>query len=247
LSFIDQISHKAEYIHNHLAKAAFNEDTDDFDIILIGHSIGCYVIIELLELLDTQFKSRVKKNILLFPTIERMNETPNGRFAWYATNFFLWFIYFILYLVILLPEKLKKFLIYNFWTRHLTKTPALVNENQRPKHKPSEIVHSMSTRFSCIRSILHMARDEMNQVNQRNSKLIEDNLHLFVFYYGVSDKWCPINYYHEMKSYLNDYSNGAKHSLLLDEHGLEHAFVIHQDQSIIMSKKIHQWIEEAIK
>lgn len=50
----------------------------DAKLHLVGHSIGCWMILQLLK--NEDFAKRVVKCYLLFPTIERMAETPNGRF-----------------------------------------------------------------------------------------------------------------------------------------------------------------------
>lgn len=67
-----QIQHKIEY----LQKEVFPNVEH---VILIGHSIGCYIILQILNRLkDEQSYEKIRKGVLLFPTIERMKETPQG-------------------------------------------------------------------------------------------------------------------------------------------------------------------------
>lgn len=48
----------------------------DVKIHLIGHSIGAWMILQLLE--NERIRSRIQKCYMLFPTVERMMESPNG-------------------------------------------------------------------------------------------------------------------------------------------------------------------------
>ena len=66
-SLEDQVEHKLAFLER------YARDRDS--LYLIGHSIGCYM---LLQMRDKLAEDRVKRVILLFPTIERMAETPNG-------------------------------------------------------------------------------------------------------------------------------------------------------------------------
>ena len=63
----DQIEHKLAYIREHAS--------DKDSLYLVGHSIGSWMVLQLMKRLDP---SRVKKILLLFPTIEKMGTTPNG-------------------------------------------------------------------------------------------------------------------------------------------------------------------------
>ncbi|XP_043532770.1 lipid droplet-associated hydrolase [Chiloscyllium plagiosum] len=60
-----QIEHKLSFLRKHVPK--------DVKLVLIGHSIGCYMI---LEMMKREPKLQVLKAVLLFPTIERMAESP---------------------------------------------------------------------------------------------------------------------------------------------------------------------------
>jgi xanthine dehydrogenase/oxidase len=87
-------------------------------IIFIGHSIGCYVILQILNTLDDRIKKSIKQTIHLFPTFERMALSPNGIKLKFISKYFSWFIYFVMFIVSLLPNLLNKKLIYYFFTKH---------------------------------------------------------------------------------------------------------------------------------
>ena len=67
-----QIQHKIDYLQMEVLPKCQN-------VILIGHSIGCYIILQIFHRMqkDARYHS-IRKGILLFPTIERMKETPQG-------------------------------------------------------------------------------------------------------------------------------------------------------------------------
>uniref|UniRef100_A0A8C6QJK1 Lipid droplet-associated hydrolase n=1 Tax=Nannospalax galili TaxID=1026970 RepID=A0A8C6QJK1_NANGA len=96
-----QIEHKIAFLRTHVPK--------DMKLILIGHSIGCYIALQILKRApDLQ----VVHAFLLFPTIERLSESPKGRIA---TPLFCWFRY-VLYATSYLvfkpcPEIIKSFLV----------------------------------------------------------------------------------------------------------------------------------------
>ena len=83
-----QIRHKLAFINATLTK--------DCKITFIGHSIGCQIIMELMKELSyedvicdktkpvsqTISALNINKAYFLFPTIERMRQTPAGRVTW---------------------------------------------------------------------------------------------------------------------------------------------------------------------
>ena len=83
-----QIRHKLAFIYATLMK--------DCKITFIGHSIGCQIIMELMKELSyedvncdkTKAISQtiptltINKAYFLFPTIERMRQSPAGRVTW---------------------------------------------------------------------------------------------------------------------------------------------------------------------
>ena len=83
-----QVHHKLEFLNATLTK--------DCKITFIGHSIGCQIIMELMKELSyedvicdktkpvsqTISALNINKAYFLFPTIERMRQTPAGRVTW---------------------------------------------------------------------------------------------------------------------------------------------------------------------
>ena len=67
---LEQITHKKIFLEEHIPSKS--------KIILIGHSIGAYIILHLLK--NGSRATNVTKSIL-FPTIERMAISPSSRYV----------------------------------------------------------------------------------------------------------------------------------------------------------------------
>jgi xanthine dehydrogenase/oxidase len=100
-SLNQQIAHKKVFLEQYIPK--------NTKIILIGHSIGAYIILKLLK--DCERGNDIIKSILLFPTIERMAATPNGRFVTPLVNYFKWFAVSTVSVVSYFPQSFMKFLV----------------------------------------------------------------------------------------------------------------------------------------
>ena len=66
-----QINHKIQFIKNYVPKGT--------QLYFIGHSIGSKIVLSLVNKFESDNKT---VGYLLFPTCERMAQTPNGRKLW---------------------------------------------------------------------------------------------------------------------------------------------------------------------
>jgi len=76
-----QVEHKLRFIEKYVPS--------NCDLYLVGHSIGSKIISELLK--DNAMAQRlsVKRSVFLFPTLQKMRETPNGRKLIFTVSNFL--------------------------------------------------------------------------------------------------------------------------------------------------------------
>ena len=95
---LEQITHKQIFLEEHIPSKS--------KIILIGHSIGAYIILHLLK--NCSRATDVTKSILLFPTIERMAISPSGRYVTPMVTYFKWFAIAAVTAFSCLPEFVKK-------------------------------------------------------------------------------------------------------------------------------------------
>ena len=76
-----QTQHKVDFIKEYVPK--------DTKVTLVGHSIGCRMILDALHALDEEGHAgvrMVKRAYMLFPTIERMYASPNGPIHWHLVR-----------------------------------------------------------------------------------------------------------------------------------------------------------------
>ncbi|XP_075353962.1 lipid droplet-associated hydrolase isoform X2 [Mycteria americana] len=208
-----QVEHKLNFLKKNVSK--------DIKLVLIAHSIGCYIT---LEMMKRASELQVLRSVLLFPTIERMAQSPQGKLMTPLLCKLRYVLYMPVYLLSFLPEGVKASLV-----RFALRGMKTCDE--------SSITTSVNL-FSvdCIANILYMASQEMMKVVERDSTTIKQNLKKLIFYYGTGDSWCPQQYYDEIKM---DFPDG---DIRLCEKGLRHAFVL--DASKEMAAMITDWLQD---
>uniref|UniRef100_A0A3Q1FS05 Lipid droplet-associated hydrolase n=1 Tax=Acanthochromis polyacanthus TaxID=80966 RepID=A0A3Q1FS05_9TELE len=179
-----QIEHKLAFLRTHVPR--------ETSLVLVGHSIGCYII---LEMMKRNPELKVLKAVMLFPTIERMAQTPQGKVMTPVLCYMRYVAYLPLFLVSLLPDTIKAGLI------------KLVLEDGT--FSPLSRGHS-SEKIQFFQSLG------------------------IIFYYGATDHWCPIQYYHDIK---RDFPHG---DFRLCENGFRHAFVLDAGRDV--AKMVVEWI-----
>lgn len=197
-SLENQIAHKLAYIKE--------QAREKESLYLVGHSIGCYMILQLLRELAPTL---VKKAIFLFPTIEKMSETPNGKIlSPIFTPALRYPLTAMVGLLSWLPHRLKTlFLRLYFYT-----TP--------PEHVGHVIQATTNIDGSSMYNILCMAHQEMHEVADPPIDVIHEHIDKLVFYYGTDDKWNLESCYKDMactfpNKDITKCSNGHPHAFVL--------------------------------
>ncbi|NP_001126355.1 lipid droplet-associated hydrolase [Pongo abelii] len=196
-----QIEHKLAFLRTHVPK--------DMKLVLIGHSVGSYFTLQMLKRVP---ELPVIRAFLLFPTIERMSESPNGRIATPLLCWSRYVLYVTGYLLLKpCPEKIKSLLI-----RRGLQVMNLENE-----FSPLNILEPF-----CLANAAHLGGQEMMEVVKRDDETIREHLCKLTFYYGTIDPWCPKEYYEDIKK---DFPEG---DIRLCEKNIPHAFIIHFNQEM---------------
>lgn len=142
LSLDEQITHKKIFLEEHIPLKS--------KIILIGHSIGAYIILHLLK--NCCRATDVTKGILLFPTIERMAISPSGRYVTPMVTYFKWFAIGAVTAFSFLPEFVKKGLV-QWW---------LSNRKNLMLSSVDSVLKLLTPQS--VNGCLTMAQDEMKEV-----------------------------------------------------------------------------------
>lgn len=178
----EQIQHKLKAIEKLLP------NNENHRLILIGHSIGAYMVLNMLEKLE----NRLDRAFFLFPTIERMKESPSGqRFVrsysilLYILPFLCWFIQFFF------PIDWLKRKILSYYFRN--------SPNEDRSILIDTVLYDLLNPTT-IKNLLQMANEEMSVVDKRNDFLIKKYLNKITFYYGTNDHWVPNDIPKQMKN-----------------------------------------------
>nr|XP_020471359.1 lipid droplet-associated hydrolase [Monopterus albus]XP_020471360.1 lipid droplet-associated hydrolase [Monopterus albus] len=206
-----QVEHKLGFLRENLPR--------ETSLVLVGHSIGCYIILEMMKR-DPELK--VLKAVMLFPTIERMAQTPQGKVMTPVLCHMRYVAYLPLFLLSLLPDRLKSSLIKLVLggIRYLDLTVV----------QPAVGLLSGDSAANGM----YMGSQEMRKVLERDNVTIRKNLEKLIFYYGASDHWCPVQYYHDIKQ---DFPNG---DIRMCKNGFRHAFVLDAGREV--AKMVVEWI-----
>ncbi|KDR21527.1 lipid droplet-associated hydrolase [Zootermopsis nevadensis] len=197
-----QVEHKLAFIEKYVPQ--------DVKIILIGHSIGAKMILEVLKNDDT--RSRVMKAYLLFPTIERMAESPNGKLLTGVIKHLVPVMIFLVWVFTFLPVFVKKFLLaMHFMLRSM------------PTYHVSTTMQLMNP--TVLENILFLALDEMEEVKELDDQSLREVNDLLYLYYGTTDGWVPLKYWKDIAQ------NHPDLKCVLCENQIDHAFVLrHSDK-----------------
>lgn len=204
----NQMQHKLYFIKQNISL--------DSNIILIGHSIGCYIILHMLEEIQNLGLKleRVDKCILLFPTIERMAISPMGKSF---TSFVKYFYWILIIIVNIIHHFIPKALLRLFIDFALRKNESKDCAIEATLKVVSPVVFNNAVR---------MAKFEMETVTEANYQIISKYLSKLIFYYGTDDHWCPNNYAEEMKQKYPSANLFVAHK----KH--EHAFVLNSSREV---------------
>ncbi|XP_052759076.1 lipid droplet-associated hydrolase [Galleria mellonella] len=191
-----QVAQKLDLINNHIDKKS--------KIHLIGHSIGAWLIIELLEK-DPNLISRVSSVTLLFPTLQKMVESPNGKqFVKYVKTFHS-LIIMLLTLLNYLPVLVKTLLV-----------DIYLKSNSLPSHYSDRILKCLNP--NTMDKVIYLAIDEMQTVTTLNKSAIDRIKHLTCVIYSNRDNWAPIEYFDDFIRF--------KPSIEMKLVNINHAFVL---------------------
>lgn len=211
-----QIEHKLAFLRKHVPK--------ETSLVLVGHSIGCYII---LEMMKRNPELKVLKAVMLFPTIERMAQTPRGKVMTPVLCQMRYLAYLPLFFLSLLPEGLKASLIKLVF--------GAIRSLDHSVLQPTVDLLS----GDCAANAMYMGGQEMKKVLERDNVTIKNNLDKLIFYYGATDHWCPVQYYHDIKQ---DFPQA---DLRLCENGFRHAFVLDAGRDV--AKMVVEWISGDIR
>ncbi|XP_016080267.1 PREDICTED: lipid droplet-associated hydrolase isoform X1 [Miniopterus natalensis] len=206
-----QVEHKIAFLRTHVPK--------ETKLVVIGHSIGCYISLQILKHAP---ELPIIRSFLLFPTIERMSESPNGRIATPLLCWLRYILYVSGYLLLKpCPETVKSWLL----------RTALLWMNLQGEFLAPSVLEPF-----CLANAAYLGGQEMMEVVKRDNETIKEHLSKLTFYYGTIDPWCPTQYYEDIKK---DFPEG---DIRLCEKKIAHAFILRSSQE--MADMVADWMQD---
>ncbi|CAI2356272.1 unnamed protein product [Caenorhabditis sp. 36 PRJEB53466] len=209
----DQVQHKLDFVKEYLPRGN--------RVYMFGHGAGAYMLLSILPYIKDDFN--LKKAVCLFPTIEKMSESPHGirlrkvvstlkQNDWLAKTLSFW--------VDLMPEAAKRKLI----------SMKLSSDQSTPEFIEcvSELLH-----MHVFRNIVSLCNDELDKIDTLDETLLFHK-NLVYFYYGMNDGWCPIEHGQRMSERL------TRGHVVIDKDNMEHSFVFRDSST--MAEKVLQFI-----
>nr|CAD7203028.1 unnamed protein product [Timema douglasi] len=203
-------------------KIAFMEKyiPPDVKVYLIGHSIGCKMILEVMK--NSRIHSQVRKCYLMFPTIERMATSPNGKFLTSLILPIVPLIVFLAWVFTSLPRTLRRVLINIYFSIHKS-TDDMIDTTV-------DLVNP-----TVLRNVFFLAKDEMENVTELDSDTMTTFRDKLVLYYGARDGWTPLDYVKDLKE-----SHPEVKSIICDKN-FDHAFVLNMSQAV--GDMVSDWVK----
>ncbi|KAG0245997.1 hypothetical protein BGX31_005061 [Mortierella sp. GBA43] len=188
--------------------------------ILAGHSMGSWLALRVLKARPND----IERVFALFPTIDKIADTPNGRKLKHlfrpTVRAIVGGSVSVLRALFPDPEGLQSIV-----------KMATGQGGDMAKVTSQELLHS-----SVVKNCLFLAGEEMVQIKIKDKELIEEHASKFVFYYGKTDEWSPIENYYEMQA---EFPSIKIH---LCEQGMAHAFVLQHGAE--MGVLVGGWIND---
>ncbi|KAJ3156834.1 hypothetical protein HDU86_003600 [Geranomyces michiganensis] len=218
-SISDQIAHKLSLIEE--VEKQWGRTTP---IVLIGHSFGCYVNVQIMK---ARPDANVVKIVQLFPTLHSMAITPQGKIISWAA----------LPLVREIPALMISFLRVLLPTAPLFRSlVARFTTNQ--SSRDLDVTINNLLHFRTVRNTLYLAHDEMRTITTWRPEDLKHIIGRCTFYYGTTDHWVPL---HHAAMMTETFPEADVHVCRDD---LPHAFVM--GYADVMAIKAAQWINPAI-
>ncbi|KAF9414046.1 hypothetical protein HW555_007924, partial [Spodoptera exigua] len=190
-----QIEHKLDLINNYIDKRA--------KLHLIGHSIGAWLLMELLHKND-YLQKRILSVNLLFPTLQKFASTKNGKLVNNFVRYLQRLIFLILFIIQLFPTiRIVAVKLYLY----LNSLPSYYEKRVMMYLNPAVQEKSMLLAFEC-----------MERIQELNISAIKKVQHMANVLYSTDDRWVPMHHIHDLQKFTPQ--------IALHQVNVEHAFVL---------------------
>ncbi|RWS30083.1 lipid droplet-associated hydrolase-like protein [Leptotrombidium deliense] len=217
-----QILHKLLFIENYIPK--------NVNLILIGHSLGAYIILEMLKTIGDG--RNVTRNVLVFPVIERLYNLTRAK------------VFAVLFALLYFPILILVFFLNFFTEKWKQRIVKFVIENiYKMDNYPECILHAGLNSFNTtvIKNVIALFYSEINQIRELQDSNIAGHINTVSLMYGGIDPWCPRSYYEEIRKRF------PTADITLPFEIIPHAFVANRKSTDFVANAVCQNIKKTVK
>ncbi|KAG0268352.1 hypothetical protein DFQ27_006975 [Actinomortierella ambigua] len=189
--------------------------------VVAGHSMGAWLS---LQVLKARPNHQIERIFGLFPTVHHILDTPNGqnlKNMFKPTNSSM-------------IAGVVSTLRFVFSAPPVLKAVVRLATGQDPEM--AQITARDLLHGHVVKNCLFLAGQEMEAIRELDEDLVQQHGHKFVFYYGKTDEWSPIEHYYDMR---DRFPQVKSH---LCSQGMKHAFVIGHGEA--MGALVGEWIDQ---
>lgn len=225
----DQIIHYHRFVKETIERSQRTKGKETHQkptkLVFISHSVGAYIVLRVLDMLENQEKQLVAHSFLMFPTFMHMRLTVKGRrLFWLMTPVVRNIAASIVGLLFFVPGALKRAAI------------NLVLGKSKPQCVKDTAFLLLSYRV--IRNILYLGYEELMQIKNPPTKILEDWSERLTIYYSEKDEWTREKDFEGLRSSLD------KLTVLKDQFGYAHEFVtddVSKMVGVLTTQLIPKW------
>ncbi|KAK9456776.1 hypothetical protein V1511DRAFT_520699 [Dipodascopsis uninucleata] len=239
----DQISHKILLLKEFAKKYDYINNSQK-KIVLIGHSLGCWLLQRLVVGLHSDNPGiKITSAILLFPTIRSISESPHG-----------------LFLTRILKYLPRLPVMGSTGSNLLSKLPLSTRRTlikyvmKNPPEHAVESTDAMISSSGVVYQVLQLAKEEMEKIDEEGQDIIslfwdgtyssspletaDDKINI-ILYFAQEDHWVGSHTRNEIIEAHSSRDNVTV-QMATDEDNCSHSFCINDNE--IMANHVSEWI-----
>lgn len=213
-----------------ILKRLLKLDLANCKLVFVGHSIGCYIILRLLQ--DRALASAHKGSVFIHPALENMALTPKGS---HLARLFSYRVDLLIYAAAFLVE----------WLLPSSVKQAIVRWRSSPEfvENSSDVAVESVGQLVCHKSLaalIEMAKSEFALVKNLNSEsMIKPHASKLRLIYAINDHWVNASHKQMLKDKYSE--------LYIEEHPNLHAFCMDPKTAMDYSIKVGMFVQDFLE
>lgn len=210
-----------------ILKKLLKNGLQNYRIVFVGHSVGCYVILRLLQ--DKQVSNSHRLSVLIHPALENLAKTEGG------TKVATWFRYKLDY-----PARAVALILDNLIPKSVKLAITKWNFSPEYLQYSSQVAVESMSQMVCRRTLtalVEMAKSELALIGDLQvESMIKPHISKLRLIYAVNDHWVNIDNRHMLKDLFPD--------MHIEEQPNLHAFVMEPKTVAEYAAKVNVFVRD---